>query len=214
MLTKQENLPLARQLSLEALRRADPAERAARSGCRYKAEAAGPGQILVRYLGRDFRLLLSQGALESTNGGGPVSLREEILVLHYLEKASGMPRSGKWISFAEIPGGNFYHPVFQQRCKAPLVRSFGPDPESLLPAAREFGGEPFSMGDVGVLVPVFPCVSLGLVLWRGDAEFPPEGNALFDSSVSGYLPVEDIVVLAETVIWKIIKSKGSPQSTQ
>jgi len=49
-------------------------------------------------------------------------------------------------------------------------------------------------------------VSLGLVLWKGDAEFPPEGNVLFHSSIGGYLSVEDIVVLAETAIWKIIKA--------
>jgi hypothetical protein len=49
-------------------------------------------------------------------------------------------------------------------------------------------------------------VSLGLVLWKGDEEFPPEGNILFDSSITGYLPVEDIVILAETVVWKLIKA--------
>ena len=55
----------------------------------------------------------------------------------------------------------------------------------------------------------------GSVVWRGDAEFPAEGKVLFDSSVSRYLPVEDIVVLAETVVWKLIKKKGhSPQRAQ
>ena len=64
-------------------------------------------------------------------------------------------------------------------------------------------------------MPVLPRVPLGLVLWRGDAEFPAEGKVLFDSSVSRYLPVEDIVVLAETVVWKLIKRKTlSPQRAQ
>jgi hypothetical protein len=47
-----------------------------------------------------------------------------------------------------------------------------------------------------------------LVLWRGDAEFPAAGNLLFDDSVTEYLPVEDIVILAETVIWKLIKGRS------
>jgi len=58
-------------------------------------------------------------------------------------------------------------------------------------------------------------VPIGLVLWRGDEEFTPEGNVLFDASITGYLPVEDIVILAETVVWKLIKRKNtnSPQRT-
>jgi len=46
-----------------------------------------------------------------------------------------------------------------------------------------------------------------LVVWRGDAEFPPDGNVLFDGSVSEYLPVEDTVILAETVVWKLVNAK-------
>jgi hypothetical protein len=67
-----------------------------------------------------------------------------------------------------------------------------------------------------VKVQAFPRVALGMVLWKGDAEFPPEGNVLFDSSVTAYLPVEDIVILAETVVWKLIKRKNtySPQRAQ
>jgi hypothetical protein len=155
--------------------------------------------------------------METPDGGGPLSLREEILILHYLERASGIPPTGKWISFAEISGGAFYHPVFLQRSKAPLVKCFGEDPQRLLVlASEEVRGEPWDMGDKGVKIQAFPRVALGMVLWRGDAEFPPEGNVLFDSSVTAYLPVEDIVILAETVVWKLIKKKNmdSPQRAQ
>ena len=64
-----------------------------------------------------------------------------------------------------------------------------------------------SLGDVGIRLPVLPRLPLALVLWREDTEFPAEGKVLFDSSVSGYLPVEDIVVLAETVVWKLGQEK-------
>jgi hypothetical protein len=206
MLPKQENLSLARRMALEGLRKSDPAGTAARSGGWAEARQKGTNRVGVRYLGREVWLLLPEGTLETT-GGVPLSPREEILILHYLERASGIPPTGKWVSFAEIPGGTFYHPVFLQRCKAPLVKYFGEDPQRLLAlASREAGGEPWDMGDTGVQIQAFPRVALGMVLWKGDAEFPPEGNVLFDSSVTGYLPVEDIVILAETVVWKLIKA--------
>jgi hypothetical protein len=60
-----------------------------------------------------------------------------------------------------------------------------------------------------------PRIPLGLLVWRGDEEFHAAGKVLFDSSVSQYLPVEDIVVLAETVVWKLVKGKNpSPQRAQ
>lgn len=216
MLPKQDNLPLARRMALEGLLKSDPAERAARGGGRFETAERGGGRIGVRYLGREVWLSLPGGTME-TSDGGRLSLREEILILHYLERASGIPPTGNWISFAEIPGGTFYHPVFLQRSKAPLVKYFGEEPQKLLVlAAGEVGGESLTLGDAGVRIPVFPRVPLGVVLWKGDAEFPPEANILFDSSVTAYLPVEDMVILAETVVWKLIKRKNtdSPQRTQ
>lgn len=211
MLPKQENLPLARRLSIQALLKADLAERAAQSGSHLDdIPPQGQKRIGLRYLGRDLFLFFPRGMIEASNGGGPVPMREEILIFHYLEKARGTPLTGKWISFAEIPGGTFYHSVFLQRCKAPLVKYFGETPDSLLSVAvDEVRAEPWSMGDVGVKIQAFPFVTVGLVLWKGDAEFPPDGNVLFDSSINGYLSVEDIVILAETVVWKLIKRRNT-----
>jgi hypothetical protein len=201
-------------MSLEALSRSDLAERAARSGSRFEEGCRSGKRISLGYLGREVRLSFPPGTLEPINGAGPLPSREEILILHYLEKAGGTLPTGQWTSFAEIPGGTFYHPVFLQRCRAPLVRHFGEDPERLLSlAGEEMGGKQWSFGDVGVTIQVLPRVSLGLVLWKGDAEFPPDGNILFDSSIIDYLPVEDIVILTETIIWKLVKKKGLPQST-
>jgi len=215
MLPKQENYQLARQLALENLRQADLRERAACGGGIYRSEAEGGERVEIKYLGRDLFLSFPGGTIEATSGS-PLSLREEIFLFHYLEKASGSPLTGEWISFAEIAGGAFYQPVFAQRCQSALAKFLGQDPEEIRSFAGEWQGEKLSLGDVGIRVPVLPRLPLGLVLWRGDAEFPAEGKVLFDSSVSRYLPVEDIVVLAETVVWKLIKRKNadSPQRAQ
>ena len=145
----------------------------------------------------------------------PISLREEIFILHYLESASGAPLTGDWISFSEIPGGAFYYPVFAKRCQSVLVKTFGQNFEKLHSLIVDGQAESLGLGDVGLRLWVLPRIPLGLLVWRGDEEFPPEGKVLFDSSVKQYLPVEDIVVLAETVIWKLVKEKNpSPQRTQ
>ena len=48
-------------------------------------------------------------------------------------------------------------------------------------------------------------VPITFVLWQGDAEFPPEGNILLDSTISHFLPAEDIIVVCETVSRKLVR---------
>jgi hypothetical protein len=207
MLPKQGNYPLARELAVEGLLQSNLRERATRGGAWYEKGRDGEVRVGFRYLGRELWVSFPQGTIGTQNGQGPIPLREEILILHYLEKASGAPLAGRWASFSEIPGGAFYNPVFRMRCKSPLIKFFGEAPEALWSVAKEVGGEPLNLGDVGVKIQVFPLVPLALVLWRGDAEFPAEGSILFDASVNEYLPAEDTVILAETVVWKLIKAK-------
>ncbi len=209
LLPKQDNYPLARRLAVEALLRSDLRERARRCGGEFEAGAGGEERIRLRYLGRDILLSLPDGRLVTAQGAEPLPLREEILVLHYIEKAKGTPVAGRWISFSEIPGGNVYHPVFLKRCRDPLIKFAGESPEALLPAAAEMGTEPLGTGDVGLKMNPLPCVPLGIVLWRGDEDFPADGNVLLDASVNDYLPLEDTVILAETVVWKLIKNVTS-----
>ncbi len=168
--------------------------------------------MALKYLGCDLWLSFPGGVIETSGGTehrgptGPISLREEILIFHYLENAKGTSLSGEWISFANIPAGVFYHSVFQKRCKEPLVKFFGSCPDELQTVAGEMRADSIPLGDVAVKIPAFPFVPLALVLWRGDEDFTSEGNILFDGSVTEYLPVEDVVILAETVVWKLIKT--------
>ncbi len=208
MLPKQENYKLARQMAVEELGESDLEERAAKSGGLYELGSKGAVRVRLAYLGKEFVVSFPPGSIEAGTGEKQLSLREEILLLHYLAQATGTLPTGQWLSFKEIPGATFYHPVFLQRCQTPLVRVFGPDPEALKAAAAPMPGGPLEMGDVGVKIQAFPFIPLALILWRGDAEFPAEGNLLFDASIPEYLPVEDIVTLAETVVWKLIKARS------
>ena len=116
-----------------------------------------------------------------------------------METASGASPSQKWITFGEVPGGEIYLPVFRARSIDRMVRAFGGQEAALVEAARAVGGTELDLGDVSVRVQALPRVPVAVVLWRGDDEFPPSGNLLFDASVTTYLPMEDMVVLAGMV---------------
>ena len=133
-----------------------------------------------------------------------VPVRSKILMLHYFNRAQGTPLTNHKIAYKELPEGTTYFPTFYKRAIKPLLDHFGGEPERLIAAAAKLGGAKADYGDTAVTINAFSYVPITLVLWRGDGEFTPEGNILFDSTVSDYLPTEDINVLCETISWKLV----------
>jgi hypothetical protein len=140
------------------------------------------------------------------DSGTEASLRDKILILHYFTGAQGTPATGKSTAYKQLQGGLSYFPAFSQRVIGPLVKNFGRNPELLRKAAADLGGREADYGDASVTINAFDRVPITLVLWRGDEEVAPNGNILFDANVSDYLSTEDVTVLCETIIWKLVRS--------
>jgi hypothetical protein len=190
-LPQQDHYEVAIRRAQEFLRTKDPLERSLKSGTFYRPETR---QIEIPFLRRTALLQWPEMIL-TWQEGNPVELREQILILHYLQTAQGTPLTGEWIGFAQIPGGEFYVGPFRQRSVSRFVQAFEKHPEKIVPAAEALGGWPARFGDVSVTFPVFPRVPITFVFWQGDEEIAPSGNVLFDSSIPAYLPIEDITVV-------------------
>jgi hypothetical protein len=50
------------------------------------------------------------------------------------------------------------------------------------------------------------------VIWRGDDELPPAGAILFDGNASGWLPAEDLTVLASIGAYKLVAAAVRAES--
>jgi hypothetical protein len=172
-----------------------------KSGARY----LGPNEIVINYLNQPYHITLPDIDILLEGSDAKVPLRDKILILHYFTEAKGTPATGKLIAYKQLPGGISYFPAFSRRAITPLVKHFGKSPEMLIKTAAKLGGRESGYGDVSVTVNAFDHVSITLVLWRGDEELAPNGNILFDASISDYLSTEDVTVLTETLIWKLVK---------
>lgn len=162
----------------------------------------------MRYFGLERRVRRDGGEIAFEDGEAPLKTTEKVLVLHYLVNSRPAPLSGRLISFKEIQnGGAMYYPTFKKRAIDPLAEAFSGDPEGLYEAARAIGGSREALGDAGVAVNIFPLVPVTYVIWKGDDEIAPSGNVLFDSSVSSFLPVEDIVVAASAGTYRLISER-------
>jgi hypothetical protein len=195
----------AEELAVRELRQVtDFAGLCQRSGASYRVADNHP-VIILKYLNRDYHLRLPEADIRAAGSDEPVPQKRRILLLHYLRHARGTPPGGRAISFQDLPQGLSYHPTFTKRTISPLARHFGPQPHKLVETAAELGAGTVATGDAAVVIPAFPRVPVTLVVWAGDAEFPPSGGIMFDETITDYLPVEDIIVLCEDIIWTLVK---------
>jgi len=162
--------------------------------------------ITLEYLNQLYQITLPDIEISLKDSEEEVPPRDKILILHYFTQAKGTLPSNKTIAYKELPEGADYFPTFSKRAIKPLIDHFGNEPHRLLDAAGILGGRKADYGDVSVTINAFSRVPITLVLWRGDEELPPAGNILFDSTISDYLPIEDINVLCEIIAWKLAKS--------
>ncbi|MFC1911910.1 DUF3786 domain-containing protein [Chloroflexota bacterium] len=162
--------------------------------------------ISLRYLSQSYLITFPGGEVSLADKEADVPLRDKILILHYFTQAKGTPLANKLISFKELPEGTHYFPTFYLRAIKSLVGCFGKEPHRLPETAKTLDGRKADYGDAAVTVNAFSRVPITLVLWKGDNEFPPEGSIMFDSTIPDYLPTEDIIVLCETTIRRLVKA--------
>ena len=223
---QKQSYELAYKLACEKLASLDIKQQCLRSDTRY----LDPSKVIIEYLGQQYVINLpsmeislpGQSSKQSPTeiprlnseqapqishvreGTEEIPLRERILMLHYLTLAKGTPISNRLVAFRQLPGGTSYFTAFTQRAEMFLLRHFGKEPELLMDAAKKMAGHKADYGDVAVCIKAFPRVPITIVLWRGDVEFAPRGSILFDSTVSDYLATEDICVICETIVRKLV----------
>jgi len=140
--------------------------------------------------------------------GDAVHVWEKIIILHYLANAAAkQPLTGSLINYRQVKDGSTYFSTFEKRSAKPFLKTFGETPGLIYECTKPLGGKKVDCGDVGVTVNAFPLVPITFVIWKGDEEFPPEANILFDESIEAYLSAEDIAVLCQQLVFKIIGIK-------
>jgi hypothetical protein len=191
------------EIAREEFKKKDPRSMAHNSGATFLPTSKG-GSLELPYLNRQITITWPDGEVIAPEGSKELSLQEQGLIMHYLIQASGASLTETWITFREIPSGEFYYSAFVKRAKEPLVKTFGHQPELLLELGPQLGGSRRPEGDVSLCFQTFPRVPVCLVLWAGDDEFPPDGNLLFDASIAKSLSAEDIAVLSGMVVYPLI----------
>ncbi|OPY65079.1 MAG: hypothetical protein A4E63_03157 [Syntrophorhabdus sp. PtaU1.Bin050] len=203
MPTKQKVYKKVYDAACSDLRKLDQEERFVTAGLTYiKTETGFAADI--HYFDEIIRLTVPDFTFKSSKGVN-ITLVARIILLHYILKASGAPLGGDKIPYEDIQGLRHYYPVFEQRVLRPLQSAFGYNRQVFIDAGIALGGRRDEYGDGSFTLHALPRVPITFILWEGDEEFPPSVRTLFDPSITGYLPLEDIVVISKLASTRILK---------
>jgi len=125
-----------------------------------------------------------------------------ILILHYLtKKLKGLAlKTGQWISFRELEGGEGYFAAFKKRVIGPIIRKYGVNPKALFDLSKRFKAKKADLSETGIEIDVLDNVPFLITVQAKDDEFQASANLLFDKNIKDIFCTEDVVVLSEFVV--------------
>lgn len=179
-----------------------PEQLALTSGAVWQADTE---ELRLSCLSETFRIPWPALIAYPAVGHEPCGADLQGLLLYYLATADGTPAANRWIAFRELPDGWLYHQAFQGYTGRRLVQAVGSDVDAFTWAVRSLGGRPIEVGDAGYAFDALPHVPLAVVYWRGDDEFPPQAQVLFDAAAMHYLPTDGLAMLGQRLIHRLLK---------
>jgi hypothetical protein len=130
---------------------------------------------------------------------------QQALLLYYFVSADGAPLTGKWVSFAELPGGRMYNQAFQGYSGDVLRDAVSNNLDKFKTACFALGGQLLELGSASFTFSALPRVPLLITYWLGDEDFPASCKVLFDASATHYLPIDGCAILGSQLTGKIVR---------
>ena len=197
---KQDKYREAREIAVKELAAKDPTWVASRTGSAYSFPER---RFVLSFLGDDITVSYPDGVVRRVDGE-PVGDEASLIVLHYLVGADGSEVGERWIAYRDLPGARYHEPAFRAEVEQPLCRALEGRLEALRRWVERNAREVDLPGDVAAAWNVLPRVPLLIIFNERDEEFPASVKVLFEASAPGYLPTEDLSVLAELAAARII----------
>ena len=177
----------------------DPAGMAARCGLPYDGETHA---ITMNLLGEQF--LVSHPDYTIV-GPTPLTNAERILFLRYLLDGRKAQPLGQYLTYREFPWGEVYLQQFTGRCIKRFAFSYGSRPELLGKIMERLPARPLSRSDCGWELELMEGLTIQLLLWVGDDEFPPNAQILFSDNFRHAFTAEHLANVGDIVLNRMKK---------
>lgn len=193
-----------------ALRQADPAILEKHTGATYLPSSPRQGTFYLTLWGKEISLTFPEFISREERTGSLLGIFSQALLAYYFTISDGTQQTGRWISFSELPDGKFYTQAFQGYTGDKLGRVMGNDAPGFDRSAVALGGRRTetdkSLGDLAFKFQVLPYISLLVVCWLGDEDFPASYRILFDEAVSHHLSTDACAIVGSTLARRLINA--------
>lgn len=173
----------------------DPSGISARTGSAFDGTC-----FSLTLLGRAVKVSFPEGRAVYAGDGPELDDVSSILLIRYLLEGSRVESRGRFMAYAEMPWGEAYLAPFTGRCIKRLAFGFGFDLEKFADRCQALGGTKAEGGDIACDIPFFENLTLRLILWAGDDEFPPSAQILFSDNFQFAFSAEDLAYVGDIVI--------------
>jgi hypothetical protein len=117
---------------------------------------------------------------------------------------------GPPVSPLELPGATLF---FQSQGphavpSAPLEQRFGHDLAGFLEVGRRLGAERRASGDGALAFPVYPGLSVEVILWVADDEFPAQVSFTVPSGLDRFWQLDAVLGLMGLVVKELLRTAG------
>lgn len=126
--------------------------------------------------------------------------KAQILLIRHLLEGARAEAAGTFLPYRELPWGSVYDQQFTGRCIMRLAFGFGSKLDSFKKACEVLGGIPYTKGDASYDLHFLPGLTLRLILWAGDDEFPPQSQWLFSDNTPLAFTAEDVACMGDVLI--------------
>ncbi len=183
--------------SWEILAASDPAEICRNASVSYDTSS---GCYLLQSFGTEITISPGDKKIFGSNQTGELLLTRlgyfsKLSILWYLVCSKDIPLSGRLVNPANLRGGQIFFRGTHVLPLDKLAEKYNNDAEGFLSKGMALGGERVGHGDAAVQLFPLPRIPVVLILWKGDDEFPPGADILFDSSGETHLALD--------VLWSI-----------
>ena len=115
--------------------------------------------------------------------------------LWYLINAENIPLSGNLIRPDNLKGGHLFTKGTHVLPLSGLAEKYNDDIKGFFQKGEALNAERVQYGDAAIKLFPVPRVPVTIILWRGDDEFSPRADLLFDSTCELQVPVD--------ILWSI-----------
>jgi hypothetical protein len=129
---------------------------------------------------------------DETREEEPLTTDFTLMSLTYLTEAKRLEPTRRWLSEKDLRGGEMFFRGPHALRVGDLTEKYGRDPEGFAKAGKRCRGVEMLYGDKAFGLDVFPKILLVYILWRGDEEFSPRIQVLFDETIQDHFPLDVI----------------------